>query len=153
VPSSYAGVRAAQLNRYALRSLVVSLCVCGLVGCTTGETRKAVAELPEAFQHCSPKQTDGWRLSAPPSELSAILSIQAERGTIDSELDHRGSTEAVHEHWFVKDESHFAACRHLDGPDACHSDATVAHVKLVEGRWIADGPVLETVCILDERIR
>jgi hypothetical protein len=136
-----------------LCSLVLSLCVCGLAGCTTGETRKVAAEIPEAFQHCSPKQSDGWRLSTPPTDSSTILAISAGKGTIDSELGHRDPTHASHEHWFMKDDSHFAVCRHLDGPDSCHSDATHAYVKKLGDQWFADGPVLESVCIVDERIR
>jgi hypothetical protein len=95
-----------------LCSLAVCLCVSGLAGCTTGESRKVGNELPEAFRHCSPKQSDGWRLTAPPADISVILAIPAEKGTLDSELRHRGPAETSHEHWFVKDDLHFAVCRH-----------------------------------------
>ena len=135
-------------NVMRLCSLVLSFFFCGIAGCLTGETRNVVVELPEAFEHCGPKQSDGWGLSARPSDFSTILAIKVEHGTIDSQLGHQGPAEANHEHWFAKDESHVAVCRHLDVPDSCDSDSTLAYVKKVEGQWLPDGPVLESICLV-----
>lgn len=95
----------------------------------------------------------GWRLIAPPADSASILAIHAEKGTFDSELDHRKPGESIHEHWFEKDDTHVAVCRHLDVPDSCYSDATFAYAKKVDGQWMADGLVMETICIVDQRIK
>jgi hypothetical protein len=136
-----------------LCSLALSFYVVGLVGCAAEDARTTAAPVPEEFQHCTLQQSDGWRITEPPADIAAILAIPVDRGTIDSELGHAAKAEASHEHWFMKDESHLAVCRHLDVPDSCHSDATMARVKKVDGQWLADGPVLESICLAHERIR
>jgi hypothetical protein len=132
-------------------SFVLAIAVNALAGCTTSGARQTVNEPPEAFQHCDPKQSDGWQLSTPPPDFTSILAISIDKGTIDSELGHKGSGEQTHEHWFKKDESQIAVCRHLDVPESCYSNATIAKVKQWNGQWVADGPVMETVCFVHER--
>src|SRR5689334_15808736 len=81
--------------------LAFALCATVLVGCTTGESRKAADTLPEAFQHCGPPPADGWRLVEPPADSALILAISAEKGTLDGDLGHRTPGESMHEHWFA----------------------------------------------------
>jgi hypothetical protein len=151
IPSQSAAAAAFSFTVMRLCGLALTISVNVLAGCATGGESHSVEEPPEAFQHCDPKQSDEWRLSTPPTDFTSILAIPSGEGTIDSELGHEGSREQSHEHWFEKDESHVAVCRHKDVPDSCYSNSTIAYVKQLNGQWVADGPVMEAICYVHER--
>jgi len=143
-----------KLRVMRLCSIATPLAIIVLSACATGATPVDSSKGPaEEFENCGQSQVDGWRVSVPPAGFESILALPAEKGTIDSELGYRSDGPPSHEHWFEKDESHLAICRHLDVANSCNSHATFAYLVRVDGQWRIDGPVMETLCLFHERRR
>lgn len=134
-----------------LSSIAFTAAFIAIAGCATDAPSEESNELTEAFQHCALEQSNGWRLTAPPADFETILAIPAGKSSLGSELAIPYERSRVHEHWFVKDESHVAVCRHLDVPDSCDSHATFASLTKGEDIWMVDGSVMETICLYHER--
>lgn len=151
VTSLNVDARAAQLTVMRLCSAAVIFVLGGLVACASVDSK---VEVREEFEHCSPTNPESWQLVAAPPDAKEILALPLEKGTLDTELAPIGSdSEQMHEHWFSSDDSHLAVCRHLVARDSCHSNSTLAYLTKVNGRWAAPNGVLESVCLVHERVR